>query len=318
MITVEFDNVDYQVNISDNYRKLKKFIESTESDNWAFKPKADEYLGQIKLFSKIDIKGLYPEYDSELMLEQLNVPLLPNHQQYFNHLVLQLTFFRIHRLENLLDYHLRSYCKLFPDGGESFLSQLEHHTCNVIEHNVITDYQTRLNIILQWIRANRLRFGEGKSNNVTYNIQNNLNLHNHFDITNIYVTYEAQKKPAKEKVKNAGLGLTTNLNPDGVKQLCNVLVEYLEVGTSQNEMEKLLTQLALAVKGQPILPFLIEERNLTKFCNAVRSLTGSKKILSKESKASLAKWIVHYFRQRKKEDAAKLSYTYVYKVLRGG
>lgn len=319
-ITYEFENVDYQIDISDNYRKLKKFIDSSESDSWTFKPKANEYLEQIKLFSKIDIQGLYPDYDSELMLEQLHVPLLPNHKQYFNHLVLQLTFFRLHRLENLLDYHLKSYCKFFQNEGESFLSQLENHTCNVIEHNVILDYQDRLSLILQWIRATRIRFDQSGHTSVTnvFNVQNHLTLHNHFDITNINVTYEAQKKPTKEKVKNAGLGLTTNLSSDSLKQLCSVLVEYLEIGTSQNERDKFQIQLERAVKGESTTPFVIEERKITKFCNAVRSLTGPQKMLSKESKTSLANWIVHYFRKRDKKIAVDLTHKQVYRKITAG
>ena len=142
----------FELSLCRNYRNLKKFIESDVAKTWVFYPKSYEYLEQIRMFSKFDLIEYHPDKDLDQFLEKHDEPFPVHHKHFFSHLPLQLIFFSLNKLLNLLDYHYRCYVKYFPGYEEAFLKEVEGNIVRVIEHNQIDDYDKRAEIILSWVR----------------------------------------------------------------------------------------------------------------------------------------------------------------------
>lgn len=314
---VHWRNIDYDLNLSNNYRCLSAFIHSAEAKGWPFQQRAEDFLEQIRIFSEVELSNYLPEKEIKRGIENLDYPLPISNRYFFNHLALQLTFFQNHRLKNLLDYHLKVYLELFPDKAETFLNSLDFLTCRTMEHNQITNYTERVSTILAWIREIRIKL-DYPLQNITFNTQINTYQNNAVDVTNN--TYNettvihAKSPKAKSKVSVKGEGLVTTLTDEQLKQLAEIVFNHTE---GETDLQKVKIKVGRAVKGEPVTgKFILSVNELTAFCRQISLLTKPKQMFSKETKKHLAEWIVQYFNKGPIEKETPLKLAYVYKILR--
>jgi hypothetical protein len=323
---IKWENIDYELSLFRNYRNLKNFIKNGADESWQWFPQRFEYLKQIKFFSKQDLAEYYPDQNLDDLLEIFDAPFPVYDKHFFSHLPLQLSFIKFHRIENLLDYHLRSYIKYKPEYENAFLNILEHRVVGVIEHNQINNYNEISIAVLKWIREKRefleLKNSSAKSVNIVYNEFVDIsvpiinNWINNSAPPNQTPTTPPSGKPATPKSKSPKQDFKIIIKEGMLDAFTKEIYEL--VRESEFNLTMFRMKISESLNGKQIIPrYIIGSRQIGTFCKLILKYYEQKKVLSGVQKKDLAQWIVINFAQQKAAVEHSLSYKIVYNHLKG-
>ena len=326
MNSVKWVNFNYDLSLCRNYRNLKNFIEHQADESWPFFQKRFDYLHQIKFFSKTDLVQYYPNENLDEFLEKNDSPYPVYDRHFFSHLALQLIFFKISHIENLLDYHFRTYIKYKPDYEDAFLNTLENSVVGVIEQNQINNFVEITAIILKWIRRKR-EFLELKSTSASHIkiVKNEF-----IDMSVTYISNLINNSPppiqtpptqSSEKVKTNKAKVPKKEFKIIVKKKYedNFIAEIFELIDAANvDLTLFDYKIKESMNGATItLQYRIARGQIRGFCLIIRKYYTTKMAFPGTTQKYIAEWVLHNFVQQKGTKEHPLSYETVYAYIKG-
>lgn len=320
-----WNNYDYELSLCRNYRALKNFVENEATPSWPFFPIRTDYLDKIKFFSIIDLKEYHPNLDLNEFLEKNDEPFPVYHKHFFSHLPIQLTFFKFNRIDNLLDYHFKTFTDYFPQKEVIFIKSVEHQVAHVVEHNAIKDFNPRVEKILRWARNKYLHLETLEKGEIHIEkfLKNFLDL----SITNInnaykkYLINQERQAPKKSAPKHANLsdpGLVITIKESLKEEMTTLIYDKVESDLTDIDAQKFTIWFSQAEKGKTKNKYVIKKGAITKLCRLFVNFYDVKKAFPGVQKIDLANWIVNNFQKRtSKKGISQLSFKTIYNILKG-
>ena len=321
-----WDNSKYELSLFRNYRNLQNFILHQADESWIWFSRRFDYLNQIKFFSKNDLAQYYPNENLDELLENFDAPFPVNDKHFLSHLPIQLSFFKFSHIENLLDYHFRTFIKSRPESEQSFLNTLENRVVQVIEQNQINNFNEVIAVILKWVRGKR-EFLELKKSHASYaNIVNNEFVDSSVTFINNWIsnppapvqTTSSQpsrksKPPKSEPPKSEfEIAIKNSFRDAFIEEIFEFIVE------PESNFDAFAYKMKESLKGTPTnIGYRLKNRQIAKFCRILKKYYDIKKAFIGTTKADLAQWIVLNFTQQKDTEEHPLSHSTIYNHLRG-
>ena len=332
----EWDDYEYELSLCRNYRELKNYIENQATESWPWFRIRNDYLNQIKQFSKINLAEYHPDKNLDDFLEKYDEPFPIFNPYFFSHLPIQLAFFKLNRIKNLLDYHFYSYLKYFPEYEEAFLKAVQGNVVKVVEHNQITDYELKVVEILEWVRAKNEFLQNAKRNQIFIKVVTNqffdLSVNNYNNIVT-YINHTVEhprtkestmeeqiqkEKLPKKKVPKANPGEKIVIKPALEEEFIRAIYEFVNSDFSDNNLRQFknwFRKIATGAKNDK--QYVIKSKLLLKFCRKIREFYDRKKAFLSPTKNILAAWIVSNFSKNTEKGPAPIPYITVYSILKG-
>ena len=325
---IKWDNYNYELSLCRNYQNLKKFIENDADESWPFFPQRFDYLNQIKLFSKQDLAQYYPDKNLNEFLEKSDAPFPVYDRHFFSHLPLQISFIKFIHIENLLDYHFRTYIKYKPEYETAFLNIIENSVVSVIEKNQIHDHTAIISVILKWVR-HKNEFIDLKKSQISYiqNIKNefiDLSVSSTYHIIQEYAASiqnmdpEPTKKPVETKPQKSLKTIEPIKIYAGIKnEFMRAVYELVDSGTTEADWENFEFWInEIASRKLISKKYTIKRTQVSEFCRVFKKFY-QRKAFGGIGKNILANWIIEHFVQHSPTGEKPLTYTTVYNLLRG-